>query len=182
MYRYFTEKHKDFFWNFYPVIFVYFLLIYYLSFIRFIEEKYILCFITIIFVDLSFVTISTFFCYLKNPFLIIFIPCFIAKVFTIIPFHYFWLKNPQILLFISICALVIDIYIIIITHLVYKEYNFFGYYFYYDKKNSEVLALTHYNYVLPSIVTIIVLLLIILLILIYTGIAKLISLACGERQ
>ena len=120
---YFESNKDKLIWVIYLLLFIPIMTIYCFSCSYLIEEKYILCFLFIVFFDLLSITLFIFFT--KSDFFVfIFIVCLISNIITIIPFHFFWIKNAKSILIISILAVVFDIYLMYISYFTKKLFPF----------------------------------------------------------
>ena len=106
-------------WIFYLILYIPIMILLCYSVSYFVEEKYILSFIFIIFFELLSIFLCVFFG--KSFFGFIPISCVIANLVTIFPFHFFWLNNETAHIVFWILGGLGDIYFSVIAYFFQRE-------------------------------------------------------------
>ena len=133
-------KEKNNCWYIFYVLYIPLMIIFYSLFSCLLKEKYILCFLFIIFFDLVFI-LFTILISGVDSFGMIFVYCIISNIISIIPLDIFWIKNGKVILYISLISLAADIYIMIFTYVTKKNYE-----------NDHIASVIIYNYTFFSII------------------------------
>ena len=133
-------KEKNNCWYIFYVLYIPLMIIFYSLFSCLLKEKYILCFLFIIFFDLVFI-LFTILISGVDSFGMIFVYCIISNIISIIPLDIFWIKNGKVILYISLLSLAADIYIMIFTYVTKKNYE-----------NDHIASVIIYNYTFFSII------------------------------
>ena len=125
----FYDNYEDhIIWYIFHIMYIPMMIIYYNLFSCLLDEKFILCFIFIIVLDMMFSSLGIFI-FLKDSYCILFFYCIISNLATIIPLYYFWIKNYEFIIYISIAAFIVDIYIMVIAYITQKKQTQFTYIF-----------------------------------------------------
>ena len=103
------------------IFYVPMMIIYFYAFSRTIENKFILSFVFILFFDFLSILLCIFFC--NSHLGAIFGSCFVANIFTIIPFHFCWLNDGNALIWLIVLSIITDAYLTLISYLTNKKYK-----------------------------------------------------------
>ena len=105
------------------IFYVPMMVIYYYPFSSFIEEKYILTLIFIIFLDFVSVVVAILL-FKSTKFIACFLPCFLSNLLIIIPLFFFWPDSSNVLIALILIALIIDYYLWLIINPSNKFFNY----------------------------------------------------------
>ena len=97
------------------IFYVPMMVIYYYPFSSFIEEKYILTLIFIIFFDFVSVVVAILL-FKSTKFIACFLPCFLSNLLIIIPLSFFWPDSFNVPIALILIALIIDFYLWLIIN------------------------------------------------------------------
>ena len=103
------------------IVYVPLMIIYIYSFSMTIEDKYILSFTFILFLDILSIFLFNFF--FDTHFGEVFGTCFLTNIVAIILFHFFWLNNVIALLWLLVLSIFTDIYLAIMTYITQDKFE-----------------------------------------------------------